>query len=94
MKTTNILSISKKDLDCNKVVSLMQRLNIIGSVTPNITVGPNDTENGCRIIFDNVENKEEIKTYWSALKFEFRLGCAHLKTSITVSPISYLHPFR
>lgn len=74
------LSISGANLsaNCGEVLRVMRKLNIVGDVTPNMSVGNSTIEPGCRILVCSNPAKENAVRLWEALRATSRLTCAHL----------------
>lgn len=76
-----IVSVSSVNLDpeCHSVIRVMQKLNLVGDVTPNVTVAGGDIEHGCRILIAGGDARGKTKRLWKALKAEVpSLQCAHI----------------
>jgi hypothetical protein len=83
MNNTAILTISRKDLDCNTVLDTLLKCGIKSHIEKNKTImcdSDNNCwlENGCKIT-QTIKRKNEIVTTWKVLQKLFVLNCAHLK---------------
>ena len=76
------LSISKKNLDCNQIISELSSMGIMASVTKNKSVVCNSQkkcqiENGCRILFNQI-SKNDLNHVWRIIRSNHQLSCAHI----------------
>lgn len=78
-----ILSVSGGMLDsqCQNVVMAMKVLNIVGDVTPNVSVYNQFIENGCRILIAGKTAEEDTKKLWYHIRDVQQLSCAHAEFS-------------
>ena len=78
------LSISSKNLKCERVANYLKKAGIMSSITSNQSIICDNEnhcyfENGCRIKL-NVCNKPILKDQiWEPIKKQENLTCAHLK---------------
>jgi len=86
---TAILSISSKNINsCREIAELMKKNGIPCSITENYSVvygsqknKLNNTlslENGCQLLFGNLNTGKIQNDIWYPLKNKYQLGCAHL----------------
>lgn len=74
------LSVSGRDVSCDKVLQVMRELQLCGDVTTNMTLAPDGTlEPGCRIIVSSQPPKAKCAELYNELERRFALGCGHLK---------------
>lgn len=77
------LAISKKHLNCHKVVHFLYQMKIESSVTTNKSVVCNNkmcyVEHGCNITLSDMTT-EKINNIWNLVQKKFDLDCAHVNT--------------
>ena len=71
------LSISGKELKCEEVVELLQKMGINCDISKNITITDGSIETGCRILTESTKQKD-IHYLWDKCQNSFDLKCAHL----------------
>lgn len=81
MNSTATLSLSSKSLDCFQLAKLFYNSGIRCDITPNITIGIDSIEKGCRIV-STVSSKDDIKKMWTLVKnsdtYKTDICCGHL----------------
>ena len=82
-KNSSELSISSKNINsCNDIANFFADMNIMCSVTENITVieekGEMILEKGCRIKMGSHKPDIINKEFWNKIKNKYNLDCAHL----------------
>ena len=96
--TSSVLSISKKNLNCDDVSTLLQKMEICSSVISNKSIVYSDkkyiTENGCQIYINGLKPKHIKKKIWKPLQNTFDLTCAHLeiKGNYVGCILNYIRP--
>ena len=82
-------------MDCEEVAEFLGKVGIITDVTSNISMQRNGKEYGCRLI-QSISTKTEIEQIWTALRDEYKLGCAHLTVANKYDGcvLNYLAPSR
>lgn len=78
-----VMSVSSKKMNCNNIVNLLRKQNILASVTSNKSVLYDNeefrVENGCRILFAEFIDKKVLEQrVWLPLKRQEKIDCAHV----------------
>ena len=83
MKFDLFISSNKINADCSKVIELLKLNNFECNVTPNVSVIKKNNmmikENGCHIIFNNIDPNTFKKTLWEKIKKNSGLNCAYME---------------
>ena len=77
------LYISHRNLQCDRVLQLLQKCQIASSVQSNQTIQCNKNtcwiEHGCQITI-NKHNKKKLNHLWKTLQSKENINCAYFKT--------------
>ena len=77
-----VLSISNKGLNCQEIVQHLKSQGIAGCVTSNKSVIKTQqgmkVEDGCRIIFNEIDRNQLENDIWKPIAEKHKLKCAHL----------------
>tara|TARA_B100000674_G_C37568189_1_gene790557 strand:+ start:428 stop:736 length:309 start_codon:yes stop_codon:yes gene_type:complete len=78
---TATLSVSKQNLRCKDIVETLARMGVACSVTANTSLVKYDgtlvREPGCRIVFGDIQSKDELRRVWDGLQQAHRFTCGH-----------------
>lgn len=80
--TTSVLNISSKTINCDKIINILLKNNVISNIKKNKSIICNNEkcwfENGCEITLCGLKPEYIENDVWKPIKKETDLKCAHL----------------